>query len=81
MHIERIIARVTRYSDARHARGYGLKNADDQVKMAAMAYNLKRWHKIMRERKKAQRYQPPVTMLMTTHSLAVSCIRDIIYRA
>ncbi len=62
--IERIIAGVTRYNDARHARGYGLKNADYQVKMAAMAYNLKRWHKIVLERKSAQRYQPPATLVI-----------------
>lgn len=63
-HIERIIAGVTRYNDARHARGYGVENADFQVKMAATAYNLKRWHTIMLERKKAQRYQPSVTMVI-----------------
>ena len=57
--IERIIAGVTRYNDGRHARGYGLVNADYQVKMAAMAYNLKRWHKIVQEQKQAQRYKPP----------------------
>ena len=56
--IERIIAGVTRYNDARHARGYGVDNADFQVKMAATAYNLKRWHKIVLDREKAQRYQP-----------------------
>jgi len=57
-HVERIIAGLTRYNGARRADAYGLDNADFQLKMCAMAYNLKRWHTLTKERAKAQRYQP-----------------------
>lgn len=56
--VERIIAGVTRYNNGRYARGYGLQNADYQVKMAAVAYNVKRWHKLHLQQQKEQRYQP-----------------------
>lgn len=42
-HIERTIACLTRYNGARHATGFGRKNADFQVRMSALAFNLKRW--------------------------------------
>lgn len=58
-HVERIIAAVTRYNGARRAEAYGLDNADFQLKMCAMAYNLKRWHTLAKEKEKAQRYKPP----------------------
>lgn len=58
-HVERVIAAVTRYNGARRAEAYGLDNADFQLKMCAMAYNLKRWHTLTKEREKAQRYKPP----------------------
>lgn len=58
-HVERIIAAVTRYNGARRAEAYGLDNADFQLKMCAMAYNLKRWHTLTKEKEKAQRYKPP----------------------
>jgi hypothetical protein len=53
--IERIIAALVRYNDARRARGYGLRNADFQARMAAVAFNLKRWAVLTREKEKAQR--------------------------
>jgi hypothetical protein len=52
-HIERIIAILTRYNDGRTARGYGLRSADFQARLAAMAYNLKRWHKMTLDQEKA----------------------------
>jgi len=58
-HVERIIAGLTRYNGARRAEAYGLDNADFQLKMCAMAYNLKRWHTLVKEKEKAQRYKPP----------------------
>lgn len=48
-HVERIIAGNTRYNGSRRARGYGLKSADFQAKMGAMAYNAKRLVKILNE--------------------------------
>jgi hypothetical protein len=33
--------------------------ADFQLKMAAMAYNLKRWHTLTTAEEKAHRYKPP----------------------
>jgi hypothetical protein len=41
--IERVIAGLVRYNGARQARFRGLVKVDFQVKMCAMAYNLKRW--------------------------------------
>lgn len=41
-HVERIIAALVRYNDARHARRRGRAAADFQVKMAGMAYNVKK---------------------------------------
>lgn len=58
-HVERVIAALTRYNGARRAAAYGMDQADFQLKMCAMAYNLKRWHKLTLEKQKAQRYQPP----------------------
>ena len=55
--VERIIACVVRYNDARITRRIGLANADFQVKMAAMAYNLKHWLVLTLQREKAQRVQ------------------------
>jgi hypothetical protein len=41
--IERIIAALTRYNGARHARSRGQPKADFQAKMDATAANIKRW--------------------------------------
>lgn len=57
--IERIIAALVRYHQARRAHSYGTAKADFQVKMAATAYNLKKWHKLTLEKEKTLRYQPP----------------------
>jgi hypothetical protein len=46
--VERIIACLTRYHDARRARRRGLLNADFQAKLSAMAFNLKQWMKLLR---------------------------------
>lgn len=56
--IERIIACLVRYHGARHAHGYGLANADYQAHMAAMAFNLKTWVKLINERRKLRRTRP-----------------------
>ena len=53
--IERIIACLVRYHGARHAHGYGLANADYQAHMAVMAFNLKTWVTLTRERSKPKR--------------------------
>jgi hypothetical protein len=53
-HIERIIACLVRYNHARTTRKAGLHNADFQVKMAAVAYNLKHWLVLIRQREKQQ---------------------------
>jgi hypothetical protein len=41
--IERIVFELTNYYGARRCRGRGLKNADWQAKMSAVAYNLNLW--------------------------------------
>jgi hypothetical protein len=41
--VEQVIAHLVRYNGARQARRRGLRAADFQAKMCAMAYNLKRW--------------------------------------
>ena len=56
--IERIIACLVRYHDARRAHSYGLHNADYQAHMAAMAFNLKTWVTLTRERRKPKRARP-----------------------
>ena len=53
--IERIIAGLVRYNGARRADSYGLRNADFQVRMAAAAYNLKRWASLQREQRRELR--------------------------
>jgi len=45
--IEQTIAHLVRYNGARHARRRGLVAADFQAKMCAMAFNLKRWFKLL----------------------------------
>ena len=57
--IEAKIAALVRYNDARHARSIGLDNADFQVRLAATAFNLKKWHKLTLEQEKAARYVVP----------------------
>jgi IS5 family transposase len=57
--VERIIAALVRYNGARHAAAFGMAAADFQLKMAAVAYNLKRWHTLTKAKEKAQRYKPP----------------------
>jgi len=57
--IERIIACLTRYHGARRATAYGLANADFQLKLAAVGFNLKRWHTLHLARRKPKRPQPP----------------------
>jgi IS5 family transposase len=47
--VERIIAGLVRYNGARHARRRGLRNADFQMKMCAMAFNLKTWLRLLKE--------------------------------
>ena len=54
-HIERIIAGLTRYNDARHAHGAGTRNADFQSRMSAIAYNLKRWHRLILDEERQSR--------------------------
>jgi IS5 family transposase len=57
--VERIIAALVRYNGARRATAYGLAAADFQLKMAAVAYNLKRWHTLTKAKEQAQRSKPP----------------------
>ena len=57
--IERIIAALVRYNDARHAHSRGLLRADFQARMAAIAYNLKKWHKLTLAKQKAALLRPP----------------------
>ena len=47
--VERIIAALVRHNGARRARACGLPKVDFQVKLAAVAYNLKRWHTLTRQ--------------------------------
>ena len=56
--IERTIACLVRYNGARHATGYGLRKADFQARMAALAFNLKRWAVLMDEKEKPPRGKP-----------------------
>lgn len=60
-HIERIIAALVRYNGARRAKARGLANADFQARMAACAFNLKRWAKLQQQEEKdaRRRAKPP----------------------
>jgi hypothetical protein len=49
--IERMIAALVRYNGARHARRRGKIKCDFQAKMNAVAYNLKKWMRLLRPRK------------------------------
>jgi len=61
--IKRIIAALVRYNGARRAKSTGLAKADFQVRMAAVAFNLKRWLVLALAQEKAQRvrqsHDPP----------------------
>ena len=59
--IEGTIAALVRYNDARQAHSIGLAKADFQERMAAVAFNLKRWRRLTLEREKAQRHRPTAT--------------------
>lgn len=48
--IERIIAGLVLHNGARRARSRGLTSASFQAKMSGMAYNIKRWMKLLAER-------------------------------
>ena len=45
--VERVIAGLVRHNGARRARFRGTKKVDFQMKMCAMAYNVKRWLKLL----------------------------------
>jgi hypothetical protein len=45
--VERVIAGLVRHNGARYARFRGLEKVDFQMKMCAMAYNVKRWLKVL----------------------------------
>jgi len=53
--IEGTIAALVRYNDARQAHAIGLAKADFQERMAAVAFNLKRWRRLTLAQEKAQR--------------------------
>lgn len=57
--IERIIAALVRYNEARVAHSKGVAKADFQARMAATAFNLKKWHKLRRQRENATHYKAP----------------------
>ena len=48
--VERIIANLTRYHDARQARRRGTVNADYQAKKAGTAFNLRQWLRLRQKR-------------------------------
>lgn len=58
---ERVIAGLVRYNGARHAKAKGVNSADFQAKMAAVAYNLKRWCTLIKERNKPNHGHSPPT--------------------
>ena len=57
--VERHIAGLVRYNGARHANGYGVRNADFQVRMAALAFNLKRWAVLTKAKDKRHGHPEP----------------------
>jgi hypothetical protein len=63
--IERIIANLTRYHDARQARRRGTANADYQVKKSGAAFNLRQWLRLRKKRAEATRLAAEVTRNQT----------------
>jgi IS5 family transposase len=55
--VERIIAALVRYNGARYARRRGLAKVDFQLKMAATAYNLKKWMRLLDQQAAATKRQ------------------------
>lgn len=53
-HFIREIAALVRFNGARHAKATGMASADFQAKLGAVAYNLKRWRTLIKERNKTQ---------------------------
>jgi hypothetical protein len=53
--VERVIANLVRYHDARQARWRGTVNADYQAKKAGPAFNLRQWLRLRQKRAKAAR--------------------------
>lgn len=56
--IERIIAGLVLHNGARKARSRGIVKAGFQAKMSAMAYNIKRWIKLLVEKDKPKESKP-----------------------
>ncbi len=50
--VEQIIAGLVRYNGARHARRCGQFQCDFQVKMNAVAFNLKKWMRLLKKRER-----------------------------
>ncbi len=59
--VERIIANLTRYHDARQARRRGRDNADYQAKKAGAAFNLRQWLRLRKQRAQTQRLAEATT--------------------
>jgi hypothetical protein len=57
--IERIIAALTRYNGARRATSTGIAAANHQVRLAAVAFNLKTWHARTRPQRRLPRPKEP----------------------
>ena len=59
--VERIIANLTRYHDARQARRRGQDNADYQAKKSGTAFNLRQWLRLRKYRAQTQRLTAAAT--------------------
>lgn len=59
--IERVIAALVRFNGARRAKATGVDSADFQAKLGAVAYNLKRWRTLIKERNKPNHGHSPPT--------------------
>ena len=53
--VERVIAGLVQHNGARRARFCGLHKVDYQVKMCAMAYNVKRWLSLLAEKERGKK--------------------------
>jgi hypothetical protein len=58
--VEQVVAHLVRYNGARRARRRGLHAADFQAKMCAMAFNLKRWMRLVSGGAAAPYAEPPL---------------------
>lgn len=79
--VERSIANLVRYHDARQARRRGLQNADYQVKKSGAAFNLRQWLRLRKKRSAEERLAEALTEPALNQTVATRETPDPISRS